>query len=146
MNPDGGSSAKGLVEIGQIQANRPAHIKATFVGLNQNSKHGFHIHQWGNLTKGCATAGPHFNPENTSHGGPEEDVRHVGDLGNVQSDENGKAEYELVDSKITLFGNKSVIGRSFVLHKDEDDLEEETSQIQKRPGIQEQELLVVLLD
>jgi Cu-Zn family superoxide dismutase len=122
MNPDGDSTAKGIVEMGQIQPNRPVHIKAVFTGLAVNSKHGFHIHQWGNLTKGCSTAGPHFNPENKSHGGPDSEERHVGDLGNVVSDSQGNGKYELVDSKITLFGVNSVVGRSCVLHKDEDDL------------------------
>ncbi len=122
LNPDGDSTTKGIVEIGQIQSNRPVHIQGTFTGLGSNSKHGFHIHQWGNLTKGCLTAGPHFNPLNKNHGGPNDEERHIGDLGNIQSDVNGNATYELVDSKITLFGVNSIIGRSLVIHKNEDDL------------------------
>ena len=122
MNPDGDSNARGIVEIGQIQVGKPTHIRASFTGLSKNGKHGFHIHQWGNLTQGCTTAGPHFNPENRNHGSPNDEERHIGDLGNVVSDEYGNAKYELIDSKITLFGPKSIVGRSFVLHKDEDDL------------------------
>ena len=122
LNSDGGSSAKGIVEIGQIQANRPVHIRGNFSGLNPNQLHGFHIHQWGNLTEGCSTAGPHYNPEKKNHGGPSDLERHIGDLGNVQADENGFAKYELVDSKITLYGIYSVVGRSLVLHNDTDDL------------------------
>ena len=56
------------------------------------------MHQWGNLSKGCVTAGPHYNPYKLTHGGPTETVRHVGDLGNVESDEDGNAKYELYDS------------------------------------------------
>jgi Cu-Zn family superoxide dismutase len=43
--------------------------------------HGFHIHEFGNLLEGCISAGPHYNPHKVTHGGPGEDVRHIGDLG-----------------------------------------------------------------
>ena len=84
--------------------------------------HGFHIHQFGNLTKGCLTAGPHYNPFNKTHGGPDDEERHVGDLGNVQADADGNGKYEREDKLVSLLGPLSVIGRSCVLHKDTDDL------------------------
>ena len=49
-------------------------------------------------------------------------MRHVGDLANVEANENGEAYYSAEDSLITLYGNYSVLGRSCVLHKDIDDL------------------------
>jgi len=41
--------------------------------------------------------------------------RHVGDLGNVVANETGEAAINLKDSKITLTGPNSVIGRSMVV-------------------------------
>lgn len=73
------------------------------------------------MTKGCVTAGPHYNPENRTHGGPVDAERHVGDLGNVISS-GGLATYNHVDSLISLEGERSVVGRSFVVHAQEDDL------------------------
>ena len=85
-------------------------------------KHGFHIHQFGNLEKGCTTAGPHYNPFKKTHGGPDAEERHVGDLGNVEADASGNATYNHEDHLVTLFGQYSVLGRSCVLHENVDDL------------------------
>ena len=74
------------------------------------------------MTEGCKTAGPHYNPFNKNHGGPEAEERHVGDLGNVNATEDGKAHYEYEDRLVMLYGEYSVIGRSCVVHADEDDL------------------------
>lgn len=50
------------------------------------------------------TAGPHYNPAKLTHGGPADEVRHVGDLGivipfmlgNVES-KDGVAVFDLTD-------------------------------------------------
>jgi Cu-Zn family superoxide dismutase len=48
--------------------------------------------------------------------------RHVGDLGNVEAGKNGVATFDIVDRFVKLRGKYSVIGRSLVVHEDEDDL------------------------
>jgi Cu-Zn family superoxide dismutase len=116
------SEAKGVVLFKQTDIDSPCLIKAKFSGLKKNAKHGFHIHEFGDLSDGCNTAGPHYNPIGQSHAGPDDEIRHVGDLGNIQSDENGNGTYEIEDKLISLMGRYSVVGRSCVVHADEDDL------------------------
>merc|ERR1712166_278396 len=115
---------KGLVHFEQVSAFEKTSIIGNFTGLTPGNKHGFHIHQYGDLTKGCVTAGPHYNPFGMTHGGPGKEIRHVGDLGNVQADAEGNGKYEASDSMIHLFGAYSVVGRSCVLHSKTDDLGE----------------------
>jgi hypothetical protein len=50
------------------------------------------------------------NPHNTEHGAPDDEVRHVGDLGNFKTDGQGNAEGSVEDKFIKLIGSESVIG------------------------------------
>ena len=77
----------------------------------------------GNLTNGCTTAGAHYNPNGKSHAGPKDENRHVGDLGNIQADENGIGTFNMEDHLIMIYGvENNVVGRAMVVHEREDDL------------------------
>ncbi len=121
LKPDN-STAQGIIYFSQKSIDSPTVIKGIVSGLKKNAKHGFHIHEFGDLSEGCKTAGAHYNPTGASHGGPDDQVRHVGDLGNILSDAEGNAVYERSDNLISLVGKYSVVGRSCVVHEDEDDL------------------------
>jgi len=97
-------------------------IEGNITGLNPNQKHAFHIHEYGDLTDNCNSACAHYNPFNENHGDRTSVHRHIGDLGNLQADENGNCTFQFEDSLIKLSGETSVIGRSFIIHEDEDDL------------------------
>ena len=122
LDPQPGQKAKGVVFFEQEGLYQPTKIRAEFTGLDYMGIHGFHIHTWGDLTNGCLTAGPHFNPFNTRHGAAFSAIRHVGDLGNVFADADGKGVYTAEDPQVQLSGKHSVIGRACVLHKFPDDL------------------------
>lgn len=102
--------------------NKSTNIKYHIKGL-KNGKHGFHIHKCGDITKGCSSGCEHFNPLNKNHGGPHSKERHAGDLGNITSI-NGVAKGAIIVKDISCNPKSdfSIVGRMFVVHKDEDDL------------------------
>jgi Cu-Zn family superoxide dismutase len=90
--------------------------------LEPGSVHGFHIHQNGSTGNKCMDAGGHYNPLSTTHGGPTDETRHVGDLGNIRADRNGEAKIRIIDSMALLHGPYSILNRSIVIHQKADDL------------------------
>ncbi|THH20110.1 hypothetical protein EW146_g1191 [Bondarzewia mesenterica] len=103
-------------------ASSPITVAGNLQGLDPLAKRGFHIHQLGDVTNGCMSAGPHFNPFKNNHGAPSDAERHVGDLGNIESDRSGAAKFTFEDSLLTLNGPLSIVGRTIVLHAGTDDL------------------------
>ena len=97
----------------------PTLIKGTITGLKPGL-HGFHIHEFGDMSDGCKSMGAHYNPDDVDHGN--EDNGHVGDLGNITADENGIASVKKIAGRVDLIGDRSVVGRGIVVHADRDDL------------------------
>ena len=97
-------------------------IEIDLVGLRKNAHHGFHVHECGDMSLGCESMCAHFNPYGKTHGCPRAKERHVGDLGNLQTDAYGKAKYVMYDDQIKLRGTKcNIIGRGLIIHADRDD-------------------------
>lgn len=57
-------------KILQEKEGTPTTVKGEISGLSPGL-HGFHVHVYGDSTNGCVTAGPHLNPFNKTHGGPQ---------------------------------------------------------------------------
>ncbi len=92
-------------------------------GLPANSTHAFHVHQTGDCSAPDAkSAGGHFNPDNHDHGAPSQDDVHAGDMGNIQSDAQGRVQTTLVNDRINLYkaDNHSVLNRALIVHATED--------------------------
>ena len=100
---------------------RGLQITVTMEGLKPGL-HGFHIHQYGDLSEGCGSLCSHFNPTNSVHGSRDSPERHLGDLENIIADNNGRVNMTIYDKYLTLTGKFGIIGRSVVVHEDEDDL------------------------
>ena len=96
-------------------------VKYEVIGLT-DGKHGFHIHEYGDLSDGCMSACNHFNPFNKNHGGLKSKERHSGDLGNIVS-KNKISKGELTASGLSLSKKKTnILGRMIIIHDKPDDL------------------------
>ena len=111
-------AVKGTILLMQAP-NTPTLIKGTITGLKPGL-HGFHIHEFGDMSDGCKSMGGHYNPDGVDHGSIDEG--HVGDLGNITADKSGIAKFTIQAKRVDLIGERSVIGRGFVVHSDKDDL------------------------
>lgn len=80
------------------------------------------------------STGGHYNPKKSNHGAREDEIRHVGDLGNVVADANGVVSTSFSDNVISLFGSQSIIGRAIVLHAGVDDLGQTDHPDSKKTG------------
>lgn len=90
-----------------------------------NQIHAIHIHEFGDLRKGCDSLGSHFNPTGETHGSLMYNMpRHAGDLiNNIVFRGDGIFEYQYDDDSISLYhGPRCILGRSIVIHEKPDDL------------------------
>jgi len=121
MHATEGNSIEGVVTFTQTEEG--VRVQAEISGLGSESLHGFHIHEYGDCRAADGTsAGGHFNPEGMDHGAPTDDNRHIGDLGNLPSNEDGVATVDFVDPMLSLSGENSIVGYGVIVHADEDDL------------------------
>jgi superoxide dismutase, Cu-Zn family len=121
LHPTAGNKVSGTVIFTEVADG--VQVRAEITGLTPGN-HGFHVHEFGDCSAADASsAGAHFNPTHKPHAGPDAPERHVGDMGNIQADASGKAKLEYVDHQISLTNDeRSVIGRSVVVHAKADDL------------------------
>ncbi len=121
LQPTQGSQVTGRVTF--QDNNGQVHVSAMISGLTPG-RHGFHIHETGDCSAPDGTsAGGHFNPAGVNHGAPDADVHHVGDLGNLEADADGKAEYHANWGFLNLGeGPDSIVGKAVIVHAQEDDL------------------------
>jgi superoxide dismutase, Cu-Zn family len=132
MIPDKDSTISGEVKFEQENESSPVNVQVTVYGAK--SIHGFHIHEKGTIENGCISAGAHYNPLNQPHGGPDTDIRHMGDLGNLETKDGNSIVHKFTNDKISLFGEYSILGRTCVVHAYEDDLGKGENQESAKTG------------
>lgn len=120
--PTEGNDVRGVVEL--QQHGKQVVLKGKVINLSPG-KHGFHIHEYGDLRAADGkSAGGHYNPDGHDHGAPDDQQHHAGDLGNIEANEQGTATFEIKakNQKLHL-----LIGRSIVVHAGADDLKSQPS-------------------
>jgi superoxide dismutase, Cu-Zn family len=122
-------------EVVFVQKSKGVEIQCAFTRLPPG-KHGFHIHKAGDLRgEGCKAACDHWHKgKPTTHGGPPsyKGPRHTGDLGNIELPNDGsslRTDYFL--KSVTLW---DLLGRSVIVHDDEDDYGEGGHEDSKTTG------------
>ena len=131
-----------VAEIQATTADSKIHGSVTFIEIGNDLQvvaeiegappglHCFHIHEFGAISNGGKDAGGHYNPIGTEHGLLSQDGKHhahVGDLGNIEIDEEGKGTLERWVKGVSLSGGEfSVAGRAVIIHAKEDDFGQPT--------------------
>jgi Cu/Zn superoxide dismutase len=114
LHPTEGNNAHGTVTF--EKGENGIVVCGLFEGLTPG-KHGFHIHEYGDCSAADATTDVgHYNPKGMEHGARTDEVRHVGDLGNIEANEDGMATFEFTDPHLALDGPHSILGRAVVVH------------------------------
>lgn len=103
-------AADGVRAVGEVTGHTPG-------------RKGFHIHDKGDCSAPDAmSAGGHYNPTQVKHGAP--GSGHLGDLGNLVFDGEGRARVDLRVPGVRLDGTSpnGIVGRALIVHVQEDDL------------------------
>lgn len=120
-----GSSVRG--EANFSLSNDAVQMQLTLSGLAPG-KHAVHVHEHGDCSAPDAkSAGGHWAPKQSAHGKWGDGAHHLGDIGNLEADEQGKASLRFTTDQWAL-GNGSptdIVGRALVVHADADDFESE---------------------
>ncbi len=122
LKPTKGNKTHGVVHF--AEAFGKVHVVAEVSGLQPKSKHGFHLHEFGDCTASDgSSAGGHYNPMSQEHGAPGAEHHHVGDLGNIEADAKGNAKLEIDLAGASINSGKNpILGRAVIVHMDADDL------------------------
>lgn len=122
INTDGDEIGK--VELSEGKDGVTIHVEAKDLSPGE---HGFHIHENGECTPPTfESAGGHFNPTNKEHGFDNPKGFHLGDLPNIEVEEDGRVNAVISGIDVTLQSGKenSILdegGSAIMIHEKADD-------------------------
>jgi Cu-Zn family superoxide dismutase len=92
----------------------------------ENAKPGMqavHVHEIGDCSDiPGKSMGEHFAPDYQQHALPDQEARHLGDLGNIEIGQDGKGKLEILAPRASLKPNDShsFLGKAIVVHESKD--------------------------
>lgn len=121
VQPTKGSTARGVLWFAATDGG--VRVTGEIGGLSPNGVHAIHLHECGDCSADDGmSAGGHYNPEGHPHAGPDAEMHHAGDLGNLHADASGVARMDLLCDDLSIAGPRNaVIGRSVIVHVNADD-------------------------
>ena len=93
-------------------------------------EHAVHIHDTGDCSaEDASSAGGHWNPTAEDHGQWDTAPFHLGDIGNVVVDEEGKGSLSLITDRWSMGGGgaNDILGHAVVVHAGSDDFTSQPS-------------------
>ncbi|GAB0489503.1 hypothetical protein MMPV_000722 [Pyropia vietnamensis] len=126
LSPTAGNQVGGNVTMTPTttaDGNCTTALAATVTGLKEGSIHGWHIHEFGNLSSPTGTGtGGHYNPKGVPHALPSSGrVRHTGDLGNLEPAGPDGIAIAPLGATSDLVVTSEVVGRGVIIHAKRDD-------------------------
>lgn len=122
IQPTSAGNAEGTVTFSAGENDREMRVTIELQGL-EPGPHGLHIHEVGDCSAADASsAGGHFKPYDAPHGSPGAAEHHVGDMGNIEADDDGRVSSELSFRGLAFSGPASVLQKAVVIHRNADDL------------------------
>lgn len=125
------NTVQGVINFAQMIGVNQMKITGEIQGLPTDRKLAVHVHEYGDLTNGPISTGGRFTPEKkVSNSSKDQPTHNNSDFGNLQINPEGPAKIDIIDTRLTLFGPSSIIGRSVVIidEKDEDSVRTETEE------------------
>lgn len=123
LQPTQGNTVSGLVAFVQPDALvERVRVVGELVGISPGA-HGFHVHDDGTCEPADINAsGGHYNPFGAQHGDRAANVKHLGDLGNIDANAAEVAEFDFEIEGASLSGPNSIAQRVVIVHAGPDDL------------------------
>jgi superoxide dismutase, Cu-Zn family len=126
--PTAGHRVRGIVRFSPHPEG--VSVQVRIEGLSQRTRHGFHIHEFGDCSAADASsAGPHYDPTNNAPGQHQHGMRPLGDLDDLRADPQGRVEVNFIARRLSLAGpTNPILGRALVLHQSFEDPNDPMSQ------------------
>ena len=128
MASKSGSSVTGTISF--TQKDGEVEMVAALTGLTPGT-HAIHLHENGDCSADDATsAGGHWNPNDNEHGDWDAGSHHMGDIGNLEAEEDGTATLTFTTDKWCLDCDDNAMnikGKGVIVHAVADDFTSQPS-------------------